>query len=166
MIRQSEAIARKKQFLLCRVALAVTTGLVGLGNPKGAFIVVVVLMLLSVLTSALSLLLDPFLFFNDGAQSMYVIADTATVFAILMAAEAGLSHFIPFFVVLGLTAKIENVFVLTGLAVVIASCSAFIAEEAWSGPASLPTRIPFIVSSAIFYWIVVLPERQRGPFPG
>ena len=113
MIREAEAIVRKQRFLLCRYALILVTGAVGLLETRRAR------RSRSRSWSALAIFsnlflgtVPPFSFFDATMQAPILVTDTAMVSAVLLLARASQEFFLFFFFILIMAAKIENLIAL------------------------------------------------------
>jgi hypothetical protein len=160
VVQESQALARKKRFLVVRYALILLTGLVGYFETKNVTPwPVLTLTVMFILSNVYMGTLSPFSFFDATVQATVLVADTAMVSAILLAAGAGQEFFLFFFFVLLMAAGIQNLVTLGLAAVFVALLSLIFAsmESGFLSPALV--RAPFMLAASLFYGYVVLPER-------
>jgi hypothetical protein len=167
MRRESEAIARKRTFLIVRYVLILATGALAFAEtaaqqsplPVAALVAVALISNLA-LSSASS-----FSFFDASVQAPILIADTSMVSVALLLSRADQEFFLFFFFVLIMAAKVENLVLLAVGAALIGLASFLISSPGpdWATPSLL--RIPFLFASGIFFGYVVLPERTGEMTP-
>src|SRR5262249_25521163 len=113
MIREADAIQRKQRFLLCRYALILVTGAVGLvETAQSSPVPVAILVGLAILSNLYLGTVPPFNFFDATMQAPILVIDTAMVSAVLLLARASQEFFLFFFFMLIMAAKIENLVAL------------------------------------------------------
>ena len=166
MIREADAIQRKQRFLLCRYALILVTGAVGLvETAQSSPVPVAILVGLAILSNLYLGTVPPFNFFDATMQAPILVIDTAMVSAVLLLARASQEFFLFFFFILIMAAKIESLMALLVGALLIGITSLLFADTdaGWLSP--LLMRIPFLLATALFYGYVVLPERTGQMTP-
>jgi len=154
-MRESEAIPRKRVLLLLRYVLILSTGAVGMLVGHDIPRVVVGLAVILALVSNLYLTaVSPIAFFHEYTQSVLLLVDTALVSGILLLASAQASSFLLFFLVMILSAYVEN---LVALALVTALVG-FVAVSFFGVENGL-IQVAFMVIAAVYYGYLILPER-------
>jgi hypothetical protein len=161
MIREGEALARKHRFLMCRYALILTTGALGVFQSEAASPMPIVALVALALVSNLYLgTVSPFSFFDATMQAPILVSDTAMISAVLLVSRASQEFFLFFFFVLIMAAKIENLFLLAIGAAGIGVVSLFFRDLDTGLLSPILMRVPFMLATALFYGYVVLPERS------
>ena len=166
MVREADALVRKRRFLLCRYVLILVTGALGILQTSTASPMPIVSLLVLALFSNLYLgTVSPFSFFDATMQAPILVTDTAMVSAVLLVARASQEFFLFFFFVLIMAAKIENLIALLIGAFLIGVAS-LLMQDLSSGIASpVFLRVPFMLATGLFYGYVVLPERSGQMTP-
>ena len=166
VVRESEAVQRKKYFVALRFALILITGLLGYLETRGQFqIPLFVLLAAALLSNGYLLTLSPFTFFDVAMQSTILISDTALISCVLLLSRASQEFFLFFFFALLMVAYIENPVLLLVTAGLVGVLTLFLpdVEGGVYSPAFL--RIPFLLATTIFYAYIVLPERAGQKMP-
>lgn len=167
ILRGPEAAARKTRFLLYRYAVIFSCGLLGYAEATESFQMGVIIMVMLGLVSNLYMhMLDPFSFFDNGTQSLVLVTDTILSFMILLVSGIDRTVAVCFFVVLMMASLINKLPVLTAVAAVLGVGTMMHAGVVGGGlsPAVF-LRVPFLVSTAVYYGFVVLPEHERAARP-
>lgn len=160
MIREADALLRRKRFLLIRYALIFISGALGFIETRDVSPWPLSIVIGAAVASNLYLgTLSPFLFFDATMQAIILVADTALVSCILLLSRASQEFFFFFFFAMIMAAKIENLALLALAALPISLLTLFLpgSSEGFLSPALM--RIPFLLATALFYGYVVLPER-------
>ena len=167
MHKESEAIARKRTFLLVRYVLILATGALAFAETaaQASPLPVAALVAVSLASNLLLGSASAFSFFDASVQAPILIADTSMVSVALLLSRAGQEFFLFFFFVLIMAAKVENLVLLAVCAALIGLASFLIASPApdWATPSLM--RIPFLFATGIFFGYVVLPERTGDMTP-
>jgi hypothetical protein len=162
MIRQSDAIRRKKRFLLFRSLLIFATCAVGVLQLRPASVVAVIIVVaVALLSNVYVLMMDPFSFYDSATESLFLVIDTFMIFTILLVSNAGQSYLLPFFIVLLMTATIENVVLLALASAGLALGSMLFGSTAGGLASSAFGRVVFLVTTGLYYWFIVLTERRK-----
>lgn len=158
--RKADAQRRKKDFFLAQSLLVLAALTVGaIDSQKGSLDAIVAFGAVAFGLAVCTHMLDPFAFYDRLSQSIFVVIDTALVFAILLAAGVGRSVSIPFFLSLMAAALLEQGFLLASATVVLAALSVFLGQSPVFNPASAVARPVLMMATALFYWLVVTIER-------
>ena len=96
-------------------------------------------------------------FFDPSLQSVLLVADTALLSIMILFTQAGGQFFLLFFVVLAMSAKIDNLGMLALGGAGIGLASMFLPGSGDFLPALM--RVPFFFATALFFGYVVVPER-------
>ncbi len=166
---QTQAVSRKKNFLLTRYALILSTGTLAfaeLGQDVSP-LPIAVLITVAILSNLVLSSAPPLSFFDARTQAPVLVADTAMISVSLLLTRASQEFFLFFFFVLIMAAKLENLVTLGIGALLIGLASFLIADTSagWASPVLM--RIPFMFATGVFFGYVVLPERtgQMIPLP-
>ncbi len=166
MVRESDALARKQRFLLCRYALILVTGAIGfIETGTGSPLPVAVLVGVALFSNLYLGTISAFSFFDASMQAPILVADTAMISSVLLISRASQEFFLFFFFILIMAAKIENLVALAACALLIGVASLFFGnlDAGWLSPVLM--RIPFLLATSLFYGYVVLPERTGEMTP-
>ena len=166
MIREAEALLRKHRFLLCRYALIIATGAVGIMQAgDGGTVPIGTLVVLALFSNLYLSTVSPFSFFDATMQAPILVTDTAMVSAVLLVSRASQEFFLFFFFVLIMAAKIENLVLLGATATLIGLVSVLFQDIEGGLLNPILMRVPFMLAAALFYGYVVLPERSGQMTP-
>lgn len=160
MIREAEALQRKQRFLLCRYALILVTGALGVLQSTGSPAPILLLVALALVSNLYLGSVSPFSFFDATMQAPILVTDTAMVSAVLLVSRASQEFFLFFFFALLMAAKIENMIILAVSAGFIGVISLFAGDIDAGLMSPMLMRVPFLLATALFYGYVVLPERN------
>ena len=159
--RKADAVLRKKDFLLAQSLLVLAALTVGvIDSQDDSLSAIIMLSVVAVGVTVYSMMLEPFMFYDRLAQSLFVVIDTALVFGILLVAGVGRSVSIPFFLTVMAAAMLESPLVLSPAVLLIAVLSVLFAEDVIFDPASAVARPVLIMATALFYWYVVGSDRE------
>lgn len=168
ILRGPEAAVRKTRFLLYRYVVIFSCGLLGYAESAESYEMGVIIMVMLGLVSNLYMhMLDPFSFFDNGTQSLILVTDTVLSFMILLVSGIDRTVAVCFFAVLMMASFINKLPVLTAVAAVLGVATMLHAGVVGGGlsPAVI-LRVPFLVSTAVYYGFVVLPEHERAAQAG
>ncbi len=159
---ESEAIVRKRTFLLIRYVVILATGALALLQtaPQDSPIPVAALMMAAIVSNLFLGQSSPFIFFDAAVQAPVLVSDTVMISVALLLSRASQEFFLFFFFVLIMAAKLENIVGLAIGAGLIGVASFLVSdptEAGWASPTLM--RIPFLFAAGIFFGYVVLPER-------